>query len=114
ISRNSRLVEASGGTIFLQHLGEMPMRVQAKLHRVLRDREAVLAADRTRIEIDVRPIAAVEPGFESLVEEGRLRRDLHERLSLIRIELAPPRQRRDAMPILANYLLKEIRRHDGT
>ena len=53
---------------------EMPTRVQAKLHRVLRDREAVLT-DRARVELDIRPIAAVEPGFENAVEEGRLRRD---------------------------------------
>lgn len=114
ISRNSRLVEASGGTLFLQHIGEMPMRVQGKLHRVLRDREALLASDRSRIELDVRPICAVEPGFESAVEEGRLRRDLHERLSLIRIELPPLRQRREDIPFLGNHFLKEICRANGT
>jgi DNA-binding NtrC family response regulator len=113
ISRGSRLFEASGGTLFLQNLGEMPTRVQAKLHRVLRDREAVLSSDRSRIELDIRPIAAVEPGFESVIEEGRLRRDLYERLSLIRIELPPLRQRREDIPFLANHFLKEVCRAGG-
>jgi two-component system nitrogen regulation response regulator NtrX len=113
ISRGSRLFEASGGTLFLQNLPEMPTRVQAKLQRVLRDREAVLSSDRSRVELDVRPIAAVEPGFESVVEEGRLRRDLYERLSLIRIELPPLRQRREDVPFLANHFLKEVCRAGG-
>ncbi len=114
ISRGSRLFEASGGTLFLQNLPEMPNRVQAKLHRVLRDREAVLSSDRSRIELDIRPIAAVDPGFESAVEEGRLRRDLYDRLSLIRIELPPMRQRREDIPYLANHFLKEICRTSGS
>lgn len=114
ISRNSRLVEASGGTLFLQNITDMPIRVQAKLHRVLRDREAVLASDRSRIELDVRPISTVEPGFETAVEEGRLRRDLYDRLSLIRLELPPLRQRREDIPFLANHFLKEICRAHGT
>jgi two-component system, NtrC family, nitrogen regulation response regulator NtrX len=113
ISRASRLFEASGGTLFLQNLPEMPTRVQAKLHRVLRDREAVLSSDRARVELDVRPIAAVEPGFETIVEEGRLRRDLYERLSLIRIELPPLRQRREDVPFLANHFLKDVCRSSG-
>lgn len=113
LSRHSRLFEATGGTLFLQNVAEMPTRVQAKLHRVLRDREAVLSSDRARVELDVRPIAAVEPGFENAVEEGRLRRDLYDRLSLIRIELPPMRQRREDIPFLANHFLKEICRSSG-
>jgi DNA-binding NtrC family response regulator len=114
LSRHSRLFAAGGGTLFLQNLAEMPTRVQAKLHRVLRDREAVLSADRVRFELDVRPIAAVEPGFEHAVEEGRIRRDLYDRLSLIRIELPPMRQRREDIPFLANHFLKEICRNNGS
>lgn len=114
ISRHSRLFEAAGGTLFLQNVAEMPTRVQAKLHRVLRDREAVLTTDRARIELDIRPIAAVEPGFEQAVEEGRLRRDLYDRLSLIRIELPPLRQRREDIPFLANHFLKDICRSNGS
>jgi two-component system nitrogen regulation response regulator NtrX len=114
VAAGSKLVAASGGTLFLMHPAEMPVRVQARLHRVLRDREAVISGDRRRVELDIRPIAAVEPGFEAAVEEGRLRRDLYERLSLIRIELPPLRQRREDVPFLANHFLKEICRAGGT
>ncbi len=114
VGPGSKLLAASGGTLFLMHLAEMPMRVQARLHRVLRDREAVVSGDRKRIELDIRPIAAVEPGFESAVDEGRLRRDLYDRLSLIRIELPPLRQRREDIPFVANHFLKEICRASGT
>jgi two-component system nitrogen regulation response regulator NtrX len=113
LTPGSRLVQASGGALFLQNLPEMPNRVQARLHRALRDREALLSTDRSRIELDVRPIVAVDPGFESAVEDGRLRRDLYERLSLIRIDLPPLRQRREDIPFLANHFLKEICRASG-
>jgi two-component system nitrogen regulation response regulator NtrX len=113
ITRQSRLFEASGGTLFLMNVAEIPMRVQSKLNRVLRDREAVLVPDRERIELDVRPIASVEPGFETVLEEGRLRRDLYERLSLVRVELPPLRQRREDIPFLATHFLKEVCRASG-
>ena len=113
VTTESKLYRASGGTLFLMNLTEMPTRVQAKLHRVLRDREVAISSERRRVELDIRPIAAVEPGFEGVVEEGRLRRDLYERLSLIRIELPPLRQRREDVPFLANHFLKEICRANG-
>jgi DNA-binding NtrC family response regulator len=113
VTTESKLYRASGGTLFLVNLPEMPARVQAKLHRVLRDREVDITRERRRIELDIRPITAVEPGFEAVVEEGRLRRDLYERLSLIRIELPPLRQRREDVPFLVNHFLKEICRAGG-
>ena len=73
VTTESKLYRASGGTLFLMNLPEMPARVQSKLHRVLRDREVDIARERRRIELDIRPITAVEPGFEAVVEEGRLR-----------------------------------------
>jgi DNA-binding NtrC family response regulator len=113
VTTESTLYRASGGTLFLMNLPEMPARVQSKLHRVLRDREVDIARERRRIELDIRPITAVEPGFETVVDEGRLRRDLYERLSLIRIELPPLRQRREDVPFLVNHFLKEICRAGG-
>src|SRR5215203_1459661 len=113
ITTGSKLYRASGGTLFLMNLPEMSTRVQAKLHCVLRDREVAISNERRRVELDIRPIAAVEPGFEAVVEEGRLRRDLYERLSLIRIELPPLRQRREDIPFLVNHFLKEICRASG-
>ena len=114
VSASAKLLECSGGTLFLMNLAEMPVRIQGKLHRILRDREAVLSSEKRRVELDIRPMAAVEPGFESAVDEGRLRRDLYERLSLIRIELPPLRQRREDIPFLANHFLKESCRTNGS
>jgi two-component system nitrogen regulation response regulator NtrX len=114
VTRQSKLYAASGGTLYLMHVTEMPMRVQTKLARILRDREAVILHERERIELDIRTIASVEPGFESSVEDGRLRRDLYERLSLVRIELPPLRQRREDVPFLANFFLKDICRANNT
>jgi DNA-binding NtrC family response regulator len=114
ISKHSKLHQASGGTLFLMNVAEIPMRVQGRLHRVLRDREALLVPDRARVELDIRPIASVEPGFETVLEEGRLRRDLYERLSLVRVELPPLRQRREDVPFLATHFLKEVCRANST
>lgn len=114
LTRDAKLFRASGGTLFFTNLPELPTRLQAKLLRVLRDREVTVGTGPEFVELDVRPIAAVEPGFEAAVEEGRLRRDLYERLSLIRIELPPLRQRREDIPFLANHFLKEICRNSAT
>jgi DNA-binding NtrC family response regulator len=114
ITTDSKLHRALGGSLFLMNLPEMPTRVQARLLRVLRDREVVTATGAQTIELDVRPIVAVEPGFEAAIDEGRLRRDLYERLSLIRIELPPLRQRREDIPFLASHFLKEICRNGGS
>jgi DNA-binding NtrC family response regulator len=113
VTLDSRLFESLGGSLFLTNLPEMPTRVQGRLLRVLRDREVVTTPGEAPIELDVRPIVAVEPGFESAIEDGRLRRDLCERLSLIRIELPPLRQRREDIPFLANHFMKDICRQGG-
>ena len=108
ISRNGRLAEASGGILFLENVAEMPARVQGRLVRVLRDREAFVDDSREPLPIDIRPIAAVDSSINAALEEGRLRPDLHERLSLIRVDVPALRQRREDIPVLANYFLKEL------
>jgi two-component system nitrogen regulation response regulator NtrX len=108
VSRQSRLHDALGGTLFLQNLAEAPTRVQARLARVLRDREAVLADTGGAISCDVRPMASVEPGFENAVQDGRVREDLYRRLSVIAIDLPPLRNRREDIPALTNYFVREI------
>ena len=108
ITRTSWLYAAHGGTLYLQNLVEAPMRVQARLARVLRDREAVCAATGETLSIDVRPMAGVDPGFDRAVEEGRVRDDLFRRLSVMRIDMPPLRSRREDIPALANYFLRMI------
>lgn len=113
VSGRSRLREASGGVLYLENVVEMPARVQARLVRVLRDREGFVDDVREPVALDVRPIASVDSTIDAAVEEGRLRADLHERLSLIRIDLPALRQRREDIPALATHFLKELCKANG-
>jgi DNA-binding NtrC family response regulator len=108
ISRHSRLYEARDGTLYLQKMAEAPARVQARLARILRDREAVLVETGGTIGLDIRPIAGVDSGFESAVQDGRIREDLDRRLASIRIDMPPLRNRREDIPALANLLLRDL------
>src|SRR5262249_49235175 len=108
VSRHSRLFESLGGTLYLQSVAEAPTRVQARLARLLRDREAVLAETREPVDFDIRPIGGVDSGLEGAVQEGRVRDDLFRRLSVIRIDMPALRNRREDIPALANCFLREI------
>jgi two-component system nitrogen regulation response regulator NtrX len=108
VSRQGRLHNARGGTIYLQNIAEAPTRVQARLARLLRDREAILAETGETVSFDVRPMAGVDPAFDTAVKDGRVREDLFRRLSVLRIEMPALRNRREDIPALANYFLREI------
>ena len=106
--RNSRLFEAAGGFLFLENVAEMSARAQARLVRVLRDREVFSEEARERVSLTVRVIASADQSITTALEEGRLRPDLYERLSLIRIDVPALRQRREDIPVLATHFLKEL------
>ncbi|HUK36821.1 MAG TPA: helix-turn-helix domain-containing protein, partial [Vicinamibacterales bacterium] len=97
-----------GGTLYLKHIADASTRVQARLSRLLRDREAVLVETGATIGFDVRPIAAVDTSIDAAVQDGRVRDELFRRLSVIRIEIPPLRNRREDIAALANYFLREI------
>jgi two-component system nitrogen regulation response regulator NtrX len=108
VSREGRLHDAVGGTIYVQNVADAATKVQARLARVLRDREALLIETGEPIAFDIRPMAGVDQGFDRAVQEGRVRDDLFRRLSVIRIDMPPLRARREDIPALANYFLREI------
>ena len=108
ISRQGRLHYARGGTIYLQNVAEAPTRVQVRLARLLRDREAIVTETGDTVPFDVRPVAGVDPGFDASVQDGRVRAELFRRLSVIRIDMPALRNRREDIPALANYFLREI------
>jgi two-component system nitrogen regulation response regulator NtrX len=108
VSRQGLLHHARGGTIYLQNVAEAPTRVQVRLARLLRDREAVVAETGDTVPFDVRPVAGVDPGFDAAVQDGRVRAELFRRLSVIRIDMPALRNRREDIPALANYFLREI------
>jgi len=108
VSRSSRLHDALGGTIYVKHVADAPARVQARFARLLRDREAVLVETGATVGFEVRPIAGVDLGFHTAVQEGRVREDLYRRLSVIQIDMPPLKSRREDIPALTNYFLRDI------
>lgn len=108
VSRRGGLYDARGGTIYLQNIAEAPTRIQARLARLLRDREGIVAETGETTNFDVRPIAGVDADFEIALHDGRVREDLFRRLSAICIDMPPLRNRREDIPVIANHFLREI------
>lgn len=100
--------QADGGTVFLDEIGELDLHLQPKLLRALEKKEVRRLGANTVRRVDVRIIAATNRNLEREVREGRFREDLYYRLSIIRIELPPLRQRKDDIPMLVRCFLKEL------
>jgi formate hydrogenlyase transcriptional activator len=98
---------ANGGTIFLDEIGELPLELQAKLLRVLQEREIERIGGKATILLDVRVIAATNRELEDEVAEGRFRSDLFYRLNIFPIHLPPLRERREDIPILITHFLQK-------
>lgn len=113
VGREGAILRARGGTLYLTGLVEAPSRVQAKLARLLRDREAIVADDRESVDLDLRPIGSFEPAVDAALADGRLRRDLFERLAQIRIDVPPLRRRRQDIPLLAAHFLGQLCEQEG-
>ncbi len=105
--RKGRFEQANGGTLFLDEIGDMPAELQTRLLRVLSDGKFYRVGGHDQIETDVRIIAATNQNLESRVKDGRFREDLFHRLNVIRLHLPPLRERREDIPALARYFLKE-------
>ncbi len=103
-----RFQEADKGTIFLDEIGDLPLSLQAKLLRVLEDREFYPLGSRKTTKVDVRIIAATNQDLEKLVEAKRFREDLFYRLNVIRLELPSLKERKDDIPLLIDHILKRL------
>ncbi len=106
--------EASGGTIFLDEIGELPLQLQVKLLRVLQESEVRRVGDTQNTKIDVRVIAASLRDLREEVEAGRFREDLFYRLNVINIEMPALRQRPDDIPLLIDHFIGVQNARQGT
>ncbi|MFZ5776344.1 MAG: nif-specific transcriptional activator NifA [Thermodesulfobacteriota bacterium] len=111
--KKGRFELADGGTLFLDEIGELPVGLQAKLLRVLQERQFERLGGIRTISVDVRIIAATNRSLEEAVAEGSFRADLYFRLSVVPILLPPLRDRREDIPILADHFLRESNRNNG-
>jgi DNA-binding NtrC family response regulator len=102
---------ANGGTLFLDEISSLPLSSQAKLLRVLQEREFMRVGGHQTLKTDARVIAATNTRIEDLVERGEFRNDLYFRLKVIPFELPPLRRREGDIPLLSNYFLAKLNRH---
>lgn len=104
-TRPGRFELANKGTIFLDEIGEMPLALQAKMLRVLQEKQFERIGGGKTMDVDVRIIAATNVGLEQAVEEGNFRADLYYRLNVVPIILPPLRERMEDIPLLLNHFL---------
>ncbi len=104
--RVGRFEYASGGTVFLDDIDDMPLSTQVKLLRVLQEGEIERLGGQSPIKVDVRVIAATKVDLHDAVEDGRFRRDLYYRLNVVPVELPPLRDRGDDIKLLSQHFVE--------
>jgi transcriptional regulator with PAS, ATPase and Fis domain len=102
------MFEADEGTLFLDEITEMPLRLQAKLLRVIEDREVRPLGDTVSYPVDVRIISTSNRNIKSFIREAKFREDLYYRLKVIDIELPPLRERKEDIPLLIQHFVDKF------
>lgn len=105
--RKGLFQEAQGGTIFLDEIGDIPMSIQTKLLRVLQEKEIKPLGDTRTVKVDVRVIASTNQDLERKIKDGTFREDLFYRLNVVPIFVPPLRDRREDIPLLAEFFRKK-------
>ena len=105
--RRGKILQANGGTLFLDEIGDMPIMLQARLLRVLEEREVVPLGGETPFKVDIRLVSASHRDLKAMVAEGRFREDLYYRLQGITLTLPPLRERQDRRALIRHILAIE-------
>ncbi len=106
--QTGKFEEANGGTLFLDEIGELPLTAQAKLLNVLQEGEIEKIGFQRPQKVDVRVIAATNKDLQQMIREGKFREDLFHRLNIIHIHLPPLRERKEDIPLLTDFFLKQM------
>jgi len=106
--QEGRIVQADGGSLFLDEVGEMPLTMQVKLLRAIQEREVTRVGGQGTIAVDVRIIAATHRNLVDMVAEGTFRQDLFYRLNVLSLEIPPLRRRTEDIPLLATHFLESF------
>jgi len=106
--KKGKFEQADGGTIFLDEIGDMPETTQAKLLRVLQEREFERVGGSKTLKVDVRLIAATNKNLPQMIKEGKFREDLFFRLNVFPVNLPPLRERKEDIALLADYFLSQL------
>jgi len=112
-SRQGRFELANGGTIFLDEIGDLPLHLQAKLLRVLQEREFEKVGSSRPVRVNVRIMAASHRPLEDLIKAGQLREDLYYRLNVVTIFIPPLRERRSDVALLLDHFLRYYAEKNG-
>jgi Nif-specific regulatory protein len=111
--RVGRIESANGGTLFLDEIGDLSLAAQAKLLRVLQEREVEWVGGRKPISIDIRLVAATNKDFKEEIKQNRFRQDLFFRLNVIHIRMPSLREIRSDIPLLATFFLRKYSKEMG-
>ena len=112
-TRKGRFELADGGTLFLDEIGDLPPHLQAKLLRVLQEREFERVGSSQPVKVNVRILSATHRDLEALMRTGQFREDLYYRLNVVTILLPPLRERRQDLPALMDHFLKIFAEKNG-
>ncbi len=112
--RIGRFEAASGGTLFIDEIGDFDVSLQVKLLRVLENRVVTPVGGHKDFKVDTRVLAATSRDIRDMMAKGKFREDLYYRLNVITIELPPLRQRLDDVPLLARKFMDRVNEQNGT
>jgi transcriptional regulator with GAF, ATPase, and Fis domain len=112
-NRIGRFEEAHGGTLFLDEIGDLPVDLQAKLLRVLQEREFQRLGSSDTVRVDIRVVAATNCDLAQRVSQGRFREDLFYRVNVVPIQMPPLRERPEDIPLLADHFVEKICRMEN-